>query len=234
MMRYTIAIFFGVSVMLPLLAQDFSEGEGDFSLETPEVKATLNPFEPEVAEQELADGLDRAKANFLLSTGLEYADEGEYEEAEHAYLRALAEAPDDSSIRFRLSTLYINMDRYPEAVALLETLIKEHPESAIMHNNLSWCYATGTGVKNKEKALLHAREAILSSPMTASVWNTLAEAYYVAGDYEKALRSAEHALSLLMETNPSEETAKSYLAQRERIILSQKALKMFEGLDDEE
>lgn len=231
-MRYILIVLVGISWGLPLAAQEFPGGK---SLEPKSV-----PFKSVEEDLSLDDSAnstnktDHTTIGFLMSTGVEYADEGEYEEAERAYLRALKEAPDSPDIRFRLSTLYINMERYSEAIGLLQGLLEEYPENAMMHNNLSWCYATGKGVKDKKKSLRHAREAILSAPNTASVWNTLAEAYYVAGDYDKALRSAEHALDLLIQTNPTEDVVKSFMAQRDRIRLSKKALRMFQGLDDDD
>jgi len=174
-----------------------------------------------------------SKASFLVDTGIQYADEGEYAEAERAYLRALEAAPGNSVIRFRLSTLYIMMGRYTEAVPMLEALVEEFPENSQTRNNLAWCYATGAGVKDKKKALLHAREAILSSPLSPSMWNTLAEAYYMAGDYDKALRSSEHAIDLLIQTDQNQTGMASFQAQHQKIQRAQQAFKRFEGLDDE-
>jgi len=175
-----------------------------------------------------------AKLTFLMNTGIQYAEEGEHEEAERAYLRALETDPENSTIRFRLGTLYIMMGRYTNAVPILEALIVEFPDNSQVRNNLAWCYATGEGVRNKEKALLHAREAILSAPIAPSMWNTLAEAYYMAGDYERAERAAEHAIDLMIQTDPERTQMADFQAQLQKIRRANQALKRFKGLDDED
>jgi tetratricopeptide (TPR) repeat protein len=174
-----------------------------------------------------------AKVSFFLETGLQYADEGEYEEAERAYLTALEKDPENPAIRFRLSTLYQMMQRYKEAEPILKKLSEEYPDSARVQNNLSWLYATGGEMKNSEKALRHAREAILSDTQTPSLWNTLAEGYYVSGQYDKALRSAEYALELLRRENADEETIRPFVSQYIKIKRAQEALKLFEGTDED-
>ncbi len=175
------------------------------------------------------------KAGFLLSTGLEYADEGEYEDAEKAYLRALAVDPDSEDIQFRLGTLYVSMKRYKDAVRIFERLVVQHPENPLTHNNLAWCYATGPGVRNVTLALRHAREALLYAPNAPSMWNTLAEAYYLSGDYQKALRSSDQALDLLQSSEaPAKESLESFQLQRSKIMRAEQAFKVLEGLDEED
>ncbi len=176
-----------------------------------------------------------SKLRFFVSAGLKYTDEGEFEDAERAYLRALEVDPDNEDILFRQGTLYVGMERYADAIKIFEKMFELYPENPMMHNNLAWCYATVPDVRNVKKALRHAREAIMSAPKNASMWNTLAETYYVAGDYDKARRSTDHALLLLSlrRPPPSKETVESFQAQRIKIILAQEALKMLEGGDDD-
>jgi len=126
-----------------------------------------------------------------MDAGIQYADEGEYKEAEQAYLRALKADPASPDIRFRLGTLYIMMKRHQEAADMLNALAIEFPGSPMVENNLAWIYATGGEMKNGKLALRHAREALLTAPTQASLWNTLAEAYYVFGQYDQALRASE-------------------------------------------
>ena len=125
------------------------------------------------------------------------------------------------------------MDRFGEAIVILKKQVDLFPENPLLHNNISWCYSSGPGVLNPEKALRHAREALLFAPYEAFVWNTLAEAYYVSGDYEKALRSSEHAVDLLSGTNLSDEKIQSYTDQSVKILRALDAMKMLEGLSEE-
>lgn len=173
-----------------------------------------------------------SKLSFLMSTGVEYADEGEYEAAERAYLRALEEAPDSEDILFRLGTLYVTMERFPDAIRIFKQLAARFPENPLTHNNLAWCYATGPGVINTSKALRHSREALLFAPYSSSAWNTLAEAYYVSGDYKKALRSSEHAIDLLQRSESPEGSLESFMAQRAKILRAQEAMKLLDGMSE--
>lgn len=221
-------------VGLPLAAQEIPQEPAPappaVEAESSAVTNAVESGEAAPAEEEKPP---EARSNFFLETGTQYTEEGEYEAAERAYLRALEKDPENQNIRFRLSTFYLMMQRYKDAEPLLKELADEKSDSATVHNNLAWLYATGGEMKNSEKALRHAREAILSAPSLPSAWNTLAESYYVSGQYDKALRSAEHALDLLRLENADEEKARPYIAQYIRIKRAQEALKLFEGAGEE-
>lgn len=172
-----------------------------------------------------------ADVSFLIDAGVQYADEGEYAEAERAYVRALESSPGNPDIRFRLGTLYIQMARYKDAVRLLEALVKEYPDSPMVQNNLAWVYATGGEMKNGQLALRYAREALLTVPFASSAWNTLAEAYYVSGQYDKALRASETSLEMLRLEEGSAEAIKGFESQRAKIIRANESYKTLLGLD---
>lgn len=182
----------------------------------------------------ITNAVDTAQVSFLIDTGVQYEDEGEYAEAERAYLRALESAPGDLNIRFRLSTLYIQMKQYARAADLLKKLHEVAPDNVGVCNNLAWIYATGDEIKNGKLALRYAREALLDNPGLPPVWNTLAEAYYVSGDYDAALRSSDLAVELLKKTNPTQETLASFKEQREKIQRAIEAYKRFQGTDEEQ
>lgn len=154
----------------------------------------------------------------LMEAGLQYANEGDYQEAEQAYLRALEKDPGNVNIKFQLSTLYIQTGKYKEAVQALQELLKSVPDSAMLLNNLAWIYAAGDEMKNGELALRYAREALLVSPINPNVWNTLAEAYYILGQYEPALRASGYGFDLLrMQQGVTEEQAQGFVQQYQKI-----------------
>ncbi|MFA6173405.1 MAG: tetratricopeptide repeat protein [Kiritimatiellales bacterium] len=174
------------------------------------------------------DKLKAARVSFLMDTGVQYANEGEYKEAEQAYLHALQADPNNGDLYFRLSMLYIQMERYEDAVMLLKRLEASIPGNPMIQNNLAWIYATGGKMKNGKLALRHAREAIMDAPYAPSLWNTLAEAYYVSGQYDKALRSSGFAMELLkMQQNASKQDIASFEAQHAKI---QRAYESYKGL----
>lgn len=262
MMRYKVLLLFGLMGGLPVVAQNIFTKPPRVEPRTQEIQ-TNQLFGLDVGVDAATDkstpegmilsdgfsngviGVEReqdvvtnkvksSELSFLLSTGVEYVDEGEYEDAERAYLRALEEAPDSEDILFRLGTLYVAMERFQDAIRIFEQLVDRFPENPLIHNNLAWCYAIGPGLINTSKALRHSREALLFAPYSSSAWNTLAEAYYVAGDYTKALRSSEHAIDLLQNSqSPSEESLKSFMAQRAKILRAREAMKIFGGTGEE-
>jgi len=194
---------------------------------------TMPPAESAGGEEEKTVAEKRRRQiGFFLEAGELFVDEGEYESAERAYLRALEEDPGNPAIRFRLSTLYIFMEEFVEAEKLLAEFVEEFPDNAGARNNLAWIYATGSGIRNAKKALYHARETIIRVPHSPGMWNTLAEAYYLAGDYKKALRSSEHAIGLLSDQRGRDEQIQEFLVQRTKIARAAQALKVLQGEDD--
>lgn len=183
---------------------------------------------PAPAEETAAE---TAKPSFFREMAIQYTDEGEYEEAERAYLHAIKDDPENVDIRFRLGTLYLMMQRYSEAEPILRKLAEEYPDNAAVQNNLSWIYATGGRMRNSAKAMRHAREALLVQPHAPSLWDTLAEGYYSAGDYEKALRAARHAMDLLAERGAGEEETRPYAEKIIKYQRAQEAFRRFEGTD---
>jgi tetratricopeptide (TPR) repeat protein len=222
-----LAVLFSVAVAA---AQDLPQGPSPLDLGAHE--APLPAVEPAGAEPPTHVAAAASKVSFLMDAGVQYADEGEYAEAEQAYLRALETDPKNPDIRFRLSTLYIQMKQYAKAVELLEVLVAEFPDSPQTHNNLAWIYATGGELRSGKLALRHAREAILSDPYNPSLWNTLAEAYYVFGQYDKALRSSETAIDLLQQRNGTETEIASFREQHVKIQRAEAAYKQLLGLEE--
>ena len=229
-MRYSVLLIF-LWPFFSAAAQGIPEGSSEIQIRASE--PGQNPAEPSGTAAS-GSQVSNSAVSFLLDAGVQYADEGEYAEAERAYLRALDGSPGHPEIRFRLGTLYIQTGRFRDAVALLSALADEYPDSSIVQNNLAWLYATGGEMKNGRLALRHAREAILITPYVPSAWNTLAEAYYISGQYAQALRSSEHALDLLRMQEHSEENIKEFEGQRVKILRAAEAYKTFSGLDRDE
>ena len=214
------------------MAQNVQEESVPLQTRTYDLEAASNT----AAQVEASAATNVAKSgrtSFLMDAGVQYTDEGEYGEAERAYLRALANDPGNPDIRFRLSTLYIMMKRYKEAADILNVLAEEFPGNPMTHNNLAWIYATGGEMKNGKLALRHAREAILSGPTQPALWNTLAEAYYVFGQYDEALHASECAIGLLKIQNAPPKKIAEFEEQHVKIQRAAQAYKRLLGTDDE-
>ena len=124
--------------------------------------------------------------------------EEKWSEAAALYEKILQKDPGSQEATFGLGTAYGQLERYSEALGLLEGLLKQTQDSPALKNNIAWIYvkAKDPAVRDPQKALKLARDAVLVTPADYNIWNTLAEAYYGLKTYDKALRSARQALRL--------------------------------------
>ncbi len=131
----------------------------------------------------------------LLSRAEEAMNKGDYPRALDVLRDVLREQPTHQQARFMAAHAMAQVGQQREAVTLLEELAKEDPRNFTYLNNLAWLLAISRepGVRHPGRAVELARQALLSAPDNYSVWSTLSEAYYQAGDYRKAARAAEEA-----------------------------------------
>lgn len=117
---------------------------------------------------------------------------GNWVEAEKIFKRATEIRPNDEECRFLLGTALIQTGQFREALGCLERLAVEFPERPELKNNIAWVLVKSTdpSVRNLERGLRFAREAVIDSPNDLNIWGTLAEAHYQLGHYEKAARIA--------------------------------------------
>lgn len=134
----------------------------------------------------------------LLSSGRENLVAGKYTEAVALFEKALSIDPAAHEAAFGLSAAFIELKRYDEALPLLEKLNRDVPGNPMVGNNLAWAllHVKGGAAANAQRAIRLARAALLDVPSDVSVWNTLGEAYYAAGNFEKALQAARSGLRL--------------------------------------
>ncbi|MDD4735888.1 MAG: tetratricopeptide repeat protein, partial [Kiritimatiellae bacterium] len=114
-----------------------------------------------------------AVADNDMQTALEYLKQG------------LAEYPDNFALRSELGTVCLGMGSPDKAIAIWEDLQIKNNRDPSIKNNLAWIYATETDpkIRNPEKAVVLAREALQLLPLSHQVWNTLTTAYHAKGDY---------------------------------------------------
>jgi tetratricopeptide (TPR) repeat protein len=97
-------------------------------------------------------------------------------------------------------------------------------------NNLAWLYATTTdlSIRDGNRAIALAQEALLIQPDDHHVWSTLSAAHYIVGNYDRALRAAEEAVRLgeRMEMNP--EGLQNYRQQAQRCRQAAEALSILD------
>ena len=86
----------------------------------------------------------------------------------------------------------------------------------------SWRWRSRTSVK------LSISVALLSQPGSYHVWSTLAEGYYVSGEYEKAFRASEQALRLGSEKKATQENLMAYKEQLRKCMRAKEAMSLIE------
>ncbi len=100
--------------------------------------------------------------------------------------------------------------RFNIARMVLERGLELYPDNPEILNNLAWLYATAPSpFRFPDRAISLAKKALKYAPKKAYIWDTLAEAYYIKGEYSKALSAIDKALDL--------EVNKYYLKQRRKI-----------------
>lgn len=126
--------------------------------------------------------------------------------------------PENKQARMAASSAFIMAGRHREARDLLEALVRKYPYDHLPFNNLAWFYATvdDPAYRDAGRSLAMAREAIFRAPGDYHVWSTLAEAHYVNGHYEQALRAAQEALTLATREQAAAANARTYRAQYDK------------------
>ena len=138
------------------------------------------------------------RIEMLQQIGNIYFSEGDTENALDTFQRILAIDPDHKGARTLIGLIYFNTSRYKDAIESMTALVEDYPEDYQSLNNLAWVYATSkdSAHRDAEKAIDLAQQALVLRPHDHHIWSTLSEAYYVAGEYEKANRSILHLVTL--------------------------------------
>ncbi|MEM7392902.1 MAG: tetratricopeptide repeat protein, partial [Verrucomicrobiota bacterium] len=133
-----------------------------------------------------------------LERGFELLKQSHHQEAESAFDELLKANPKHAEARFGKVTALTKQERYEEALAILIPMSDEFADNFLVKNKLAWLYATARdpAFRNGKKSLAIAQEALLLKGTSFHVWSTLSEAYFICGEYDRALRSAEQATKL--------------------------------------
>ena len=161
--------------------------------ERPEEQGDVAP-----SDVELQAAQSKEVAEYWVEEGYKELQGGKASRAMKAFQDALALDDQNHRALFGIGTAYIQMQEFRKALDVLEDLSRKYPKDYSLLNNIAWLYATSEdhSVRNGVKAVKAAQDALLLAPSDYHVWSTLAEAYYVSGKYEKALRCAEEAVEL--------------------------------------
>ncbi len=166
----------------------------------------------------------------LLDQAADRVRDGNVAGAVELYLQALQIDPKNQRVQFGLGTAYIQQEKYREALGILEPMVLESPQDYFLMNNIAWLYATAKdpSVRDGRKAVRFSRDALLIAPRDYHVWSTLSESYYILGEYAKALRAAEEALRLTIETPTPGANLQEYHRQVDKCKKAVEAMSILE------
>jgi tetratricopeptide (TPR) repeat protein len=112
--------------------------------------------------------------------------------------RIMVKNPHQVDIPLALADIFFAKKNYCRAESLYRLIIQNNPANAIALNNLAWLYATADDIslRDNKKALALAQKAAWLS-REPHILDTLAEAYFINGDTEDALKAIEEAIALM-------------------------------------
>lgn len=170
------------------------------------------------------------RANAIAEEGFFHARIGNHERAIAIFREALEVDPENRRALFGLGTSLIATEQYGEATNVLARSIALEPGDYYAINNLAWLHATARDIRFRDgrRAVEHARRALVIAPSDYRVWSTLAESYYVTGEYASARRAAEEALRLARLSNLASNVVAEYEAQVRRCRAAEQAMNILE------
>ena len=149
-----------------------------------------------------------------------YYQTKDYDSALLTYDKLLKLKPNDEEAQYMKGVIYITSKNYQKAIDHLEYQIEINPNNYHGYNNLAWLYATADDVnfRDAEKSLDLSLRALVLAPYDKHIWSTLAEAYFISGNFIKAKRAITHVVDLARQGDGklTQDMVKIYNAQMEK------------------
>jgi membrane associated rhomboid family serine protease/Flp pilus assembly protein TadD len=200
---------------LRLAAQDERPHEelGTYYLTRGKYDLAIREFQEAVR---LTEGDDQPR----LELGLAYQLKGDPKKAEQIFEDVLGKTPQTSEGKrllaanhSQLADLFAQQKDYGDAIAHYQGALRLQPNFAEAHNNLAWLYATCEDPKYRDPkaALGHAQRAVdLTDWRQPDFIDTLAEAHFANGNYQKAVDIQKKALALAPDNSELQEHMARY------------------------
>ncbi|HDI78846.1 MAG TPA: tetratricopeptide repeat protein, partial [Desulfobacteraceae bacterium] len=106
----------------------------------------------------------------------------------------------DLNLFIDVAMIYHDMGEIKKAVSIYEEILRSYKDAHIALNNLAWIFATTDKeeLRDPKRALMLAKRAV-SLKRCAEYLDTLAEAYWINGMRNEAIRAEEEALEMAKE-----------------------------------
>ena len=114
----------------------------------------------------------------------------------------IVETPDNPILLKDLARVYYDMGKQNDALKIYERLLKTNRDADVL-NDLSWILVTihDEDLRDNKRGLLLAKEAV-KLEKNPQFLDTLAEAYWVNGDIENAVKAINEAIILSGKDDP--------------------------------
>ena len=128
----------------------------------------------------------------------------------------LLEEPENVALYQDLAVIYHNMGKYREAKETYEKIIDLAPNQAVSLNNLAWLLVTASHEELRdERGGLDLAKRAVALERSPVFLDTLAEAYYVNGSIQDAIKTIEEAITLATKNRAYyEKQLRKFLAAR--------------------
>ena len=139
-----------------------------------------------------------AEAHFNLAEALFH--QRQFDEALLHYRKAVEVKPDYPAALVRMGAVLVRQGRVDEAIHQGREALRINPDYVEALNAVAWMLATRQEIEDKdaeEAVLLASRASELTNQQHPLILDTLAVAYAAAGQFEKAVATAERALQLV-------------------------------------
>ena len=178
-----LAVGLGMQKSDPRLAHGYALA-GDAHLKQRNYAAAITAYEK-------ADAIERSGMLLVkMHQALSMAPGGEA--SDERILAWLKDHPQDAQTRYYLSNVYLKSDRYRDAIAQYQTLLKLNPKDSGVLNNLAWALHQ----EKDPRALEYAQLANQFDPTNAAVADTLGSILLSAGKFDLAMLILNKAVSL--------------------------------------
>lgn len=195
--------------------------------ENPDMQKVLQDMnKTEEKEEKQREEEEKLTAWDYFRRGLRADEEGRYEDAIKAYLKALEREPENAATYNNMGVAYNNLNENERALEKYNRAIELTPE-AMYYSNRGYTYMR---LNRLDKAMADCEKAIELDPDYASAYDNRGDIYYLLQEYEKAIADFTKAIEL----NPKDkefylDRAKTYDAMGEK-DLAEADRKTAEGL----
>jgi tetratricopeptide (TPR) repeat protein len=163
----------------------------------------VQPAILDYVNQWLAISPNAPEAYFWLARAYQW-DPADFKKAAESYKavidnagKAQIAAPMLQEARICWPLSYENAELWQEAADAYEAAVRDSPTDAQILNDAAWFFATTKSkLRNPAKALLYGNRAVAAAPANANIIDTLAEAYFINGQFDLAISTEQKALTL--------------------------------------